>query len=574
MNGRAFLLAKISLSASFSIYYPSIMNHTPVNKVTLNDVLRLVLPLDTVVKGGDHSGRAANWVTVLTELSHLEDQVQAGDIVLLPAAIQDNAAPADLAASLQAIVELGAVALLTFHPISEDLAHIAWNHDLPMLVVGGNATLRDIHQGIAGLLVNRQKQIAERGLQLYRKLTEMSREGQSLVAMTNVMSNLSGKIVAVQDKRLEIIALTIPPDSSVSQDMIRAFLRQPDRLPKLLRNRKAAANAPQSYWQQRLPVGDRPMARLISPIISGDRARGYVSVVGPPDDLDMLDMLTTQYGAAACALEMAKAKAINEVRKALRGNFLEGLLTGTLPEAEIQRLAGRLDHDTSSRHAILTFSWDGDEAPSLRRLETPLNWILSDHSRPGFTHIYSNDHVCVFQSLDDEDTDLSTAFDLAGRLRTKLLQEFPSSRLLCGISGPVEELAQWPETYHQAVQAMHLASRLHLDEPVEFNSMGVYQLLTEMEDLPMARQYCEQVIGSLIEYDESHSSNLVQTIDAYFDHHGNISQTAETLFIHRNTLLYRLDRIQELTGQDLDNPNDRLALQLALKLWQIIPSQD
>lgn len=550
------------------------MNHTPTNRVTLNDVLRLVLPLDTIVVGGDHSGRIANWVTVLTELSQLEDQVHAGDIVMLPVALQENAAPANLASSLQAIVELGAAALLTFRPISEDLTQLASRHDLPILIISGDETFRDIHQGIAGLLVNRQKQIAERGLQLYRKLTEMSREGQSFAAMTNVMSKLSGKIVAVQDKRLDIIALTIPPDSAVGQDTIRAFLRQPDRLPKLLQNRKAAANTPQSYWQQLLPIGDRPMARLISPIISGDRARGYVSVIGTPDNLDMLDMLTTQYGAAACALEMAKAKAISEVKKALRGDFLEGLLAGTLPEAEIYRLAGRLDHDTSSRHAIISFSWDGEETPSLRRLESPLHWLISDHCRSAFTHIYSNDHVCVFQSLDDGDSDLSTAFELASKLRSQLLKEFPESRLLCGISGPAKELAQWPETYHQAVQAMHLASRLKLDEPVDFNSIGVYQLLTEMEDLPMAQRYCDQIIGPLVQYDKSHSNNLVQTIDAYFNHHGNISQTAEMLFIHRNTLLYRLDRIQELTGQDLDNANDRLALQLALKLWQLLPNQE
>ncbi|HCB49315.1 MAG TPA: hypothetical protein DEP47_07300 [Chloroflexi bacterium] len=550
------------------------MNHTPANRVTLNDVLRLVLPLDTTVVGGDHSGRIANWVTVLTELSQLEDQVHAGDIVMLPVALQENAALAKLASSLQTIVELGAAALLTFRPISEDLTQLASRHDLPIVIISGDETFRDIHQGIAGLLVNRQKQIAERGLQLYRKLTEMSREGQSFGAMTNVMSKLSGKIVAVQDKRLDIIALTIPPDSAVGQDTIRAFLRQPDRLPKLLQNRKAAANTPQSYWQQLLPIGDRPMARLISPIISGDRARGYVSVVGTPDNLDMLDMLTTQYGAAACALEMAKAKAISEVKKALRGDFLEGLLAGTLPEAEIYRLAGRLDHDTSSRHAIITFSWDGEETPSLRRLESPLHWLISDHCRPAFTHIYSNDHVCVFQSLDDGDSDLSTAFELASKLRSQLLKEFPESRLLCGISGPAEELAQWPETYHQAVQAMHLASQLKLDEPVDFNSIGVYQLLTEMEDLPMAQRYCDQIIGPLVQYDKSHSNNLVQTIDAYFNHHGNISQTAEMLFIHRNTLLYRLDRIQELTGQDLDNANDRLALQLALKLSQLLPNQE
>ena len=95
-----------------------------------------------------------------------------------------------------------------------------------------------------------------------------------------------------------------------------------------------------------------------------------------------------------------------------------------------------------------------------------------------------------------------------------------------------------------------------------------------MEDLPMAQRYCDQIIGPLVQYDESHSNNLVQTINAYFDHHGNISQTAEMLYIHRNTLLYRLDRIQELTGQDLNNAHDRLALQLALKLWQIMPYQD
>jgi DNA-binding PucR family transcriptional regulator len=87
----------------------------------------------------------------------------------------------------------------------------------------------------------------------------------------------------------------------------------------------------------------------------------------------------------------------------------------------------------------------------------------------------------------------------------------------------------------------------------------------------VVRQFTQQVIGPLVEYDAQHRSSLVQTIDAYFDHHGNISQTAESLFIHRNTLLYRLERIKDLTSQDLNQANMRLALQLALKLWQLQP---
>jgi purine catabolism regulator len=66
----------------------------------------------------------------------------------------------------------------------------------------------------------------------------------------------------------------------------------------------------------------------------------------------------------------------------------------------------------------------------------------------------------------------------------------------------------------------------------------------------------------------------METIIAYFGHHGNVSQTAEALYIHRNTLSYRLDRIQELTGQDLENSDEKLALQLALKLWQVRPDTD
>jgi len=141
-------------------------------------------------------------------------------------------------------------------------------------------------------------------------------------------------------------------------------------------------------------------------------------VIGPPDILDLLDALTAEHGAAACALEMAKVKAISEVKKELRGNFLEGLLAGTLPEKEVERLAGRLDHDTSCRHVVMTFGWDGEMSPSMRRLESPLNWLLTNHSRPALVHIYSDDHVCVFQAMADEDDSLGIALDLARRLRT------------------------------------------------------------------------------------------------------------------------------------------------------------
>lgn len=550
------------------------MSKVTADKVTLADVLRYALPLNTRLIGNQDTGRVAHWVAVVTDLANMPEQIQPRDIVIIPPNVLDQALEPALLARLSEVEALSAAALILFQPLSGPVVSWAESSDLAILSVPGNALLRDIHQDIAGLLIDRQKQITERGMQLYRRLTEMSREDQGLDAMTEVMAQLTGKIVVVQDKRLDVVAMSVPEGSDTDLTAVQGALDVTERLPETLRNRKMAAAASQTHWQQLLPIGDKQMARLISPIISGDRARGYVSVIGPPDGLDMLDTLTAEHGAAACALEMAKVKAISVVKKELRGNFLEGLLAGTLPAREVERLARRLDHDTSCRHAIMAFSWDGEDSPTLRRLETPLNWLLSNHSRPALVHIFSDAHVCVFQAMADEDEGLSTARELARRLREHLRAEFPKNRLLCGLSGPAAELAEWPRVYRQAAQAMELAGRLHTDATVTFDSMGIYQLLIQLEQEPAARRFSDRIVGPLVDYDKRHRSSLMETIIAYFVHHGNVSQTAEALYIHRNTLSYRLDRIQELTGQDLEDPDERLALQLALKLWQIRPDTD
>lgn len=73
-----------------------------------------------------------------------------------------------------------------------------------------------------------------------------------------------------------------------------------------------------------------------------------------------------------------------------------------------------------------------------------------------------------------------------------------------------------------------------------------------------------KLVLPLRNYDRKRSSDLIRTLSVYFDTGANASETADRLFLHRNSLLYRLERIQELTGLDLKEPDARLALQLGL----------
>lgn len=93
--------------------------------------------------------------------------------------------------------------------------------------------------------------------------------------------------------------------------------------------------------------------------------------------------------------------------------------------------------------------------------------------------------------------------------------------------------------------------------------MDPKSLLDDLSHSPDISPFRELVLP-LSDYDDKRGSGLMQTLSVYFDTGANASETADRLFLHRNSLLYRLERIQELTGLNLKESDARLALQLGL----------
>ncbi len=125
-------------------------------------------------------------------------------------------------------------------------------------------------------------------------------------------------------------------------------------------------------------------------------------------------------------------------------------------------------------------------------------------------------------------------------------------------------------SYRDAVQAMELAERLQTDLPLFIGDLGVYQLILSLSEKDKLGDFCEDTLGSLMDYDMRQNADLIKTMEAFFNCHGNLSQTAESLIVHRNTLLYRMNRINEIAGIDLNRPETRLALHLALTIRRLL----
>jgi DNA-binding PucR family transcriptional regulator len=98
----------------------------------------------------------------------------------------------------------------------------------------------------------------------------------------------------------------------------------------------------------------------------------------------------------------------------------------------------------------------------------------------------------------------------------------------------------------------------------------VFQLLAEVEDPAATEAYVSRWLSALLEYDEARNAGLTHTLARYLGCGGSYADTSAALFIHRSTLKYRLQRIREISGFDLNDPDIRFNLQLACKAWETL----
>lgn len=135
-------------------------------------------------------------------------------------------------------------------------------------------------------------------------------------------------------------------------------------------------------------------------------------------------------------------------------------------------------------------------------------------------------------------------------------------RLSCG--SIVVELKDLSRSYREAVAAMEAGQLFYPKESFfAFPSLGLARLICRMP-LPVCRTFPEEILKSPA--DLFADPELVETAEAFFANHLNPTQTAKQLFIHRNTLIYRLDKIQKITGLDLRHFDDAMSFRLALMM--------
>jgi DNA-binding PucR family transcriptional regulator len=259
-----------------------------------------------------------------------------------------------------------------------------------------------------------------------------------------------------------------------------------------------------------------------------------------------------EHGATVLGMELARLRSLAETELRLRRDLVEELLTGIDDERALAR-AEALGYDLRRPHRVAVVERGTDRPDDDDAFLHAVRRATGDRDTGSL--VVARGAVVVMVS--------QAASDWEG-LRAAVLAQLSASRCRIGVGGSCDHPADLPRSYREAQLALRVQrSSGGPDQATVFDRLGVYRLLAYVGEEEGVERFVREWLGTLLDYDESRRGDLVATISRYLECGGSYDATAAVLGVHRSTLKYRLQRIREISGHDLSDPNTCFNLQLA-----------
>jgi DNA-binding PucR family transcriptional regulator len=382
----------------------------------------------------------------------------------------------------------------------------------------------------------------ERSTAIHDRLTRVAFEGEGQQGIADVLHELTGHPIAVEDAYGNLRAWAGP--------------NRPDPYPKEPPARRAELLRRVELEGQPLREGDRLVA-LAGP---GD-SRG-VLVLRDDGAAGPQDRIALEYGATVLAMELARMQQAAESDWRLRRDLVDELLTGVHEERALAR-AQAIGYDLQRPHRVLVVT-DDHRPPEDEALFHAVRRAARD-TGTGTLLVARSAMIVVLADADDPRSGVWERF------RGAVQREVGRARCRVGVGDVCRQVADFPRSYRQAQLALRIQEGTGAGpQSAVYEELGVYQLFGDLTDLESLEEFAMKWLGPLLEYDAQKNSELVFTLDRYLAAGGSYDASAKAVGTHRSTLKYRLQRIRDISRLDLGDPDILFNLQLATRAWSTL----
>jgi DNA-binding PucR family transcriptional regulator len=189
------------------------------------------------------------------------------------------------------------------------------------------------------------------------------------------------------------------------------------------------------------------------------------------------------------------------------------------------------------------------------------------------THLQKDQLALIIEISASDNPTKEVALQKATSLQESYKSLHPTDKLIIGISSFYTDLLKLHLALVEAEKSLTIGLAVWPKGTIfHYDDLGFYRLIVNQTDSEELKAFYRDTLEPLVAYDKNNQTFLVPTLEAYLKNNGNITSTAQNLFVHYNTVKYRLEQIEELLEITLKDAEVRFNLQVALKVHQLLTS--
>lgn len=551
------------------------------NGISVEDMLKLDIMKDCSLIAGFKGARNTISIVNIMADPDIMDWVQAGEFLLTTAYFFDKdnlEAQKELIRNCASknLAGLGIKVKPYLDSLPQELIDLANQLNFPLINIHQSIPLSDVMLPVFKEIFKKQAFLLEKIEKVHEEFMSIMLGGKGIEEITGVVhKNVDNPAVLSLKYSNQIIEKFGDVNSSTKERLLKDvedFYSPNDGRSKLKR-----------LDEDRVLVNGRFVRRMIMPIILKDDVYGHIFTWSTNTPIGGFDLSIIESASTTIALAVLQELSVKEVEIRYRSEFFEDLIS---TDSKRKKKALERTHffnlKPNNYYVIevmsfkLKFEGEKPDDYVFEYLQDYSNMIVSTVEEvmdylnlDGIvsTKLNGIQILLSFEDLDSVDQKLEIFNE---KLVGTLSRKFEDIDINVGVGRAYKGLENVNKSFADAVKTIRIAKIITKKDVVTFDELGIFKILSQDFLTEELEDFYKTTLKPLVDYDEKKSTEFVKTLEAYFTYNGNLTRMSEHLFTHYNTILYRINRINEITNMDLNDPNDRLNLEIALKIRELL----
>lgn len=448
--------------------------------------------------------------------------------------------------------------------IPEEVLVLANEISLPIIDLPAELSLGEIINHTLRAILDQRAAELTFAMETHKQFTNLIMRGKGIQKLLDHLSNMIGYPILLVDQYLKPILHPISTSGIIP--IIKKMNSEGYRFHKTLASffSFSSLSNKQTY--------------TVFPIYMDEEKFGYLTISGEIKNSDNLITLTIEQATNVISFALMKEHALKQHDRNIRNDFFLHFLDGSFSSQEeiINRAKEFSLHNEQAYICAVGKIDESESAKSYTQLQLRADSIyefLEDELRlsPNPIHLFTKGKKCILLYEVNE-----VSGDVLQYVETSLksLQKITTSQFDCTISFGVSHMSpnflQTKNAYKEANDSLLEGGLSKRTEYIQiFRTKDIMELLRIIPEEDLMNFYLFALQGFSKIFTEEEQS-LLQTLSVYLETHCQISETAKRLFVHRNTVVYRLEKCEELLGKSLKDSETTLQIRLALRIKSLL----